>query len=162
MLGRARAHGPCAAAVARGRPAALRPGRGQARVGTRCGLTKIVRVAAYTPGKVAHSSYPGCLNAKGPMHRGAGRRMPASSTTFHTNDESLHRVVHRALRCRRRRHLEWSAQHRSSTSIAEDAHGEAEAEEDDEAEERTEGFGDPFRQRADLLDGLGGPVRRWR
>ena len=82
--------------------------------------------------------------------------------TFPTNDESLHRVVHRALRCRRRRHLEWSAQHRSSTSIAEDAHGEAEAEEDDEAEERTEGFGDPFRKRADLLDGLGGPVRRWR
>ncbi len=82
--------------------------------------------------------------------------------TFPTNDESLHRVVHRALRCRRRRHLEWSAQHRSSTSIAEDADGEAEAEEDDEAEERTEGFGDPFRQRADLLDRLGGPVRRWR
>ena len=71
-------------------------------------------------------------------------------------------MVHRALRCRRRRHLEWSAQHRSSTSIAEDAHGEAEAEEDAEAEERTEGFGDPFRQRADLLDGLGDPVRRWR
>ena len=118
-------------------------------------------MAAYTPEKVAHSSYPGYK-----VHRGArspnARTANACYYTFHTKDESLHRVVHRALRCRRRRHLEWSAQHRSSTSIAEDAHGEAEAEEDDEAEERTEGFGDPFRQRADLLDGLGDPVRRWR
>ena len=81
----------------------------------------------------------------------------AQYTTFDTIDESLHRVVHRALRCRRR-HLEWSAQHRSCTSIAEDAHGKAEAEENAETEERTEGFGDPFH----LLDGLGDPVRRWR
>ena len=36
-------------------------------------------------------------------------------TTFDTIDESLHRVVHRALRCRRR-HLEWSAQHRSCSA----------------------------------------------
>ena len=142
------------------RPAGARGARrgGDRRASARWGLTKIVRVAAYTPEKVAHSSYPGHK-----VHRGAGSRESlACYYTFPTNDESLHRVVHRALRCRRRRHLEWSAQHRSSTSIAEDAHGEAEAEEDDEAEERTEGFRDPFRQRADLLDGLGGPVRRWR
>ena len=36
-------------------------------------MTKIVRVAAYTPEKVAHSSYP-----RYKVHRGAGRRMPES------------------------------------------------------------------------------------